>query len=129
MLVKPQRRHYQWIYDPDKHVLLLLPLWQDINIAAKNVLFNIFKSLDLEVYLPLFNDESTTLQRYICLADDQTFIELIHQLQPKWVAAFGNFKLNHPTVHQFPHPNLWQQNWQLKKRIWLACHDLKHKVL
>jgi hypothetical protein len=102
---------------------------QDIDIRAKNLLFKIFKSLELNTCLALLNGDKGNFECYECLADEQEFLNLIHKLTPKWVASFGELNIKYPGIYAFPHPNRWQEQVHLKKRIWLACHDLKHKVL
>lgn len=129
MLLKPNRPSYQWIYAPDKHYLLFLPLLENIDSSAKNLLFKIFKSLDLDEFLAFLNGQESALQSYACLADKQTFLGLIQYLKPKWVASCADITLNAPQIYEFPHPNTWHQDGLMKKRIWLACHDLKYKVL
>ena len=129
MLLKPSRLRYQWFYEPQQQVLFFCPLWQDFEVTAKNLLFKIFKSLELNTCLALLNGDKGTFECYECLADEQEFLNLIQKLRPKWVASFGELNIKYPGIYVFPHPNIWQEQSHLKKRIWLACHDLKHKVL
>jgi hypothetical protein len=129
MLVKPQRARYQWIYEPKQQFLLFLPRLQDIDTSARTLLFKIFKSLELETYMALLNGDKTAFESYACLADAQEFLQLIQRLKPKWVSIYGDIDCYYPGIYRFPHPNIWQEDWHLKKRIWLAWHDLKHKVL
>ena len=129
MFVEPQRLQYQWIYDPQQQFLLFLPRWQDVDVSARNLLYKILKSLQLDTCLAMLNGEHDAFRPYSILADKQTFSGLIHALQPKWVSLYGDLEMPYAGLYQFPHPNVWRQDWQLKKRIWLSWHDLKYKVL
>jgi len=120
-------RWYQWFYDPERKLLLLLPEFNPANISAKFLWLKILKSCQLNDWFDVF--EKSNKNKIICnkMIFNRTGINhLIEHFAPKFLWIVGDTKLKenlnkNSDVHLIftEDYSKWETQPLIKKQIWL----------